>query len=154
MSERRLSLDRLDRADVSEGGRRASFRILGDSGESVDVECGHADLPPMIRYLTGLGRNAAAARQDVTPQSFGHSDKVSVEPIETSDIGLMRDIDSSELVLVARMFGFDLGFTVTPHRLAALYREIERAVPKSILAPGDHHDHHHGHDHHGHDHEH
>ena len=69
-----------------------------------------------------------------------------IEPIEPSDIGLMRDMESAELVLVARMFGFDLSFTVTPHQLAALYHEIARALPKSVLVPSDHH-HHHDHDH-------
>lgn len=142
----RLSLARLDRPGVSEDGRRVSFRIRGTDGEAVGVECDHADLVALIRYLVGLGRNAAAARRDVTPRSFGHSDKVSIAPIETSDIGLMRDMESSDLVFVARMFGFDLGFTVTPGQLAALHREIERAVPKSILVPTGH-DHHHHHDH-------
>ncbi len=152
MNQQHMSLDRLDRPGISEDGMRVSFRVLGAGGEAVEVECGHADLAAMIRYMVGLGRNAAAAREDVAPKSFGHSDKVSIEPIETSDIGLMRDMESAQLVLVARMFGFDLGFTVTPHQLAALHKEIARAVPKSILAPTDHH-HHHPHDHdHDHDH--
>ncbi len=142
----RLNLERLDRPGVSEDGRRVSFRIRGVGGEAVGIECDHADLVALIRYLVGLGRNAAAAHRDVTPRSFGHSDKVSVAPIETSDIGLMRDMESSDLVLVARMFGFDLAFTVTPAQLAALYREIERALPRSILVPTGH-DHHHDHAH-------
>ena len=143
---RSLSLERLDRPGVSEDGKRVSFRILGAGGEAVEIECDHTDLLAMIRYMMGLGRNAAAARQDVTPRSFGHGDKVSIAPIETSDIGLMRDMESSELVLVARMFGFDLGFTVTSRQLAALHGEIERAVPRSVLVPTDHHHHHHDHD--------
>ena len=61
-----------------------------------------------------------------------------------SDIGLMKDIESSDGVLVARMSGFDLGVMVTPFQLRALHAEIERILPDSMLHPKDHH---HDHDH-------
>ena len=146
MNRQKLDLDRLEAASVADDGTRLSFRIMGTGGEVVEVGCGHTDLLPIIGFMVGLGGNAAAARAEVTPRSFGTSDKLGIEPIETSDIGLMRDMESAELVLVARMFGFDLSFTVTPHQLAALYHEIARALPKSVLVPSDHH-HHHDHDH-------
>ena len=110
MNPRSLNLDRLEAATVGEDGRQLSFRIRGTEGEAVDVGCGDADLLPLIRFMIGLGGNAACVREEVTPQTFGTSDKVAIEPIETSDIGLMRDMESAELVLVARLFGFDLSF--------------------------------------------
>ena len=58
----------------------------------------------------------------------------------------MHGLESDEAVLVARLFGFDLGFSVTPAQLRALHAEIERIMPKSMLRPDDnHHDHHHHH---------
>ena len=73
---------------------------------------------------------------------FGPTDNVTVSPIEISDVGFMRGLESDEAVLVVRMFGFDLGFSVTPSQLRALHAEIERMVPKSLLQPRDHHHHH------------
>lgn len=148
MTGPRFRLDRLEAGAAAPDGTAVSFRIVGAGGERVTLDCGHDDLGPLIAFAAGLGREAAALRAEVTPATFGDSDKVSVEPIATSDVGLMRDLETGEVVLVARMSGFDLGFTVTAPQLAALHREIERALPRSALAPaGDHHHHHH----HGHD---
>ena len=122
MSSCKVVLDRLDSPTVSDDGRQVSFRVCGVDREAVEIGCDHADLLPLIAYLIGLGGRAATAREGVAPQSFGYSDKLSIEPIQASDVGLMRDMESSELVLVARLFGFDLSFTVTPHPLAALLR--------------------------------
>jgi len=144
MTGPRFRLDRLEAGAAAPDGAGVSFRIVGAGGERVTLECGHGDLGPLIAYMAGLGREAAQARAQVTPATFGDSDKVGIEPIETSDVGLMRDMETGEVVLVARMSGFDLGFTVTAPQLAALRREIERALPRSALAPpGDHHHHHH-----------
>ena len=148
MTGRRFRLDRLEAGAAAPDGSAVSFRVVGAGGERVTLECGHGDLGPLIAFAAGLGREAAQARAEVTPATFGDSDKVSVEPIETSDVGLMRDLETGEVVLVARMSGFDLGFTVTAPQLAALRREIERALPRSALAPADDHHHHHHHHHH------
>jgi hypothetical protein len=71
--------------------------------------------------------------------------------MDVSDVGLMRGMESDEIVLVARMSGFDLGFSVNAAQLCALHKEIERVVPRAVLRADDHHhhgdDHHHGHDH-------
>lgn len=147
MTGRRFRLDRLEAGAAAPDGSAVSFRVVGAGGERVTLECGHGDLGPLIAFAAGLGREAAQARAEVTPATFGDGDKVSVEPIQTSDVGLMRDLETGEVVLVARMSGFDLGFTVTAPQLAALRREIERALPRSALAPADdHHHHHHRHD--------
>lgn len=138
----RLTLDRLEKPSVSEDGSSVSFTVRDATGAAVEIACGADDLERVIGYLAGLGGQAASRRPDVTPQFFGNTDRVLAEPIETSDIGLVRGLEDGELILVARMFGFDLGFTVTGPQLAALHREIERALPRSALVKTDHHHHH------------
>jgi len=142
MSVQRIDLNRLDKARVAPDGTGVSFQVVGSDGEALEITCDHSDLLPLIGYMIGLGQAAAARRGEVTPQAFGDTDRVTIEPIQTSDIGLMRELGSDELVLVARMFGFDLSFTVTRDQLAALHEEIERALPKSMLVKTDHHHHH------------
>ena len=141
----RISLDRLDSPSVAADGASVSFRVRDAAGEGAEIVCRADDLERMIAYLAGLGGQAAARRQDVTPQFFGNTDRVLAEPIQTSDVGLARGLEDGEVILVARMFGFDLGFTVTQPQLAALHREIERALPRSALVKTDHHHHHHDH---------
>ncbi len=141
----RITLHRLEKPSVAPDGGSVSFRVRDAADESVEIECRTDDLERVIAYLAGLGGQAAARRLDVTPTFFGNTDRVLAEPIETSDIGLLRGLEDGEVILVARMFGFDLGFTVTQPQLAALHREIERALPRSALVKTDHHHHHHDH---------
>ncbi len=148
-----LTLDRLADATISDDGRTVQFDVRARDGRAVAVSCDHGDLESIIHFLVRLGQLSAERRREVTPHSFGHSDNVIVSPIETSDVGLMRAMESDDAVLVARMSGFDLGFSVTPYQLRALHKEIERALPHSFLHASDHHhgDHDHGPDH-AHDH--
>ena len=141
----RLALDRLDNPSVSADGTGVSFTVRDANGAGVEIACRADDLERIIGYLAGLGGQAAARRADVTPRSFGNTDRVLAAPIETSDVGLVRGLEDGDLVLVARMFGFDLGFTVTGPQLAALHREIERALPRSALVKTDPHHRHNDH---------
>ena len=139
----RLALDRLEQPSVSADGGSVAFTVRDADGAGIDIACRADDLERLIAYLAGLGGQAAARRDDVTPSFFGPTDRVLAEPIRTSDIGLARGLEDGEVILVARMFGFDLGFTVTRPQLAALHREIERALPRSALAKTGHHHHDH-----------
>ncbi len=140
-----IELDRLENPSVSPDGASVSFDVRDAAGDGARIVCRADDLERTIAYLAGLGGQAAARRPDVTPRFFGNTDRVLAEPMETSDVGLVRGLEDGEVILVARMFGFDLGFTVTGPQLAALHREIERALPRSALVKTDHHHHHHDH---------
>jgi len=142
----RITLERLENPSVSEDGGSVSFTVRDPSGAGTEIVCRADDLERFVAYLAGLGAQAATVRPDVTPRFFGNTDRVPAEPMETSDIGLARGMEDDAVILVARLFGFDLGFTVNRPQLAALYREIERTMPRAALAPGEHHHHHH-HDH-------
>ena len=150
MTDEPIEIARLSGAGVGDDGASVRFRIESPDGSAVDFWCRHDRLEGLIHFFAGLGQLSASRRGEVTPHRFGATDKVTVSPIETSDVGFMRAMESDEAVLVVRMFGFDLGFSVTPAQLRALHGEIERMVPKSSLYPSDHH-HHHDHDHHHHD---
>jgi hypothetical protein len=158
-----ITLDRLDGAATSDDGRTVQFDVRARDGSAVAVSCGHGDLESIIHFTIQLGQLSAERRSQVAPHSLGRSDNITVSPIDTSDVGLMRAMESDYVVLVARMAGFDLGFSVTPYQLRALYKEIERVLPRNMLHADEHHhhhgdpghDHHHGHGRdyvHGHDH--
>ncbi len=142
-SATRITLERLENASVSEDGGSVSFTVRDPSGSGAEIVCRADDLERFVAYLAGLGARAAVRRPDVTPRFFGNTDRVLAEPMETSDIGLARGLEDGAVILVARLFGFDLGFTVTRPQLAALHREIERTMPRAALAPADHHHHDH-----------
>lgn len=146
MTDRIIELARLSGAASSDDGATTRFRIEGRDGAHVDIACDVADLERIVHYMVELGRLAAAAQEAATPHRFGHSDRVVANPIDISDVGLMREVDSDRAMLVLRMHGFDLGFTVEPADLKALHGEIERILPGHVLHPDDHH-HHHDHDH-------
>ncbi len=165
MADSVLELARLIGAEVSDNGETIQFGIEGRDGRKVDISCDYRDLESIIHYMIQLGQNSAARRNQVTPHQFGHTDRVETSPLVISDIGLMKGLEDSDGVLVARMSGVDLGFQVSPYHLKALHAEIERIMPESMLHPKDHHHHdddpNHSHDHshdhshgHSHDHEH
>ncbi len=138
-----LHVARLSGGAADEDGATVRFRIEAVDGRTADLSCDYDQIERLIHFLAGLGQLSAERRPDVTPHQFGPTDKVTVSPLEISDVGFMRGLESDEAVLVVRLFGFDLGFSVTPSQLRALHAEIERMVPKSSLQPHDHHHHHH-----------
>jgi len=149
-----LDLDSLTGAQASADGQTVRFEARGRDGRGMAISCVPGDLEKIVHFIVQLGQLSAERRHQVTPHSFGHSDNITVAPIETSDVGLMRAMESDDVVLVARMSGFDLGFSVTPFQLRALHKEIERVLPRAMLHADDHHhgdgDHDHGHHHHDH----
>jgi hypothetical protein len=146
MENEPLHIARLSAAATTDDGATVQFRIEAADGRAAEVSCDHDRIEHLIHFFAGLGRLSADRRPEVTPHQFGATDKVTVDPIEISDVGFMRGLEAEEAILVVRMFGFDLGFSVTPAQLRALHAEIERMMPKSALRPDDHH-HHHDHDH-------
>ena len=140
MVEKSLKLERLSAAGCADDGRRVGFRIEGGGGDHVDIDCDAADLEGIIRFLVALGGAAAEKRGGVAPQTMGATDLVSISPIGISDLGFMQERGSGDTVLVMRMFGFDLGFQLSPEQLLGLKREFERLMPG---AKPDHHHHHH-----------
>lgn len=146
MTESVLALSRLTDAAVSEDGETLHFSVEGQDGSKVEISCGHRDLESIIHYMIQLGQTSAARRSQVTPHQFGATDRVETSPLEISDIGLMKGLETDDAVLVARMSGVDLGFQVSPYHLKALHAEIERILPAAMLRPSDHH-HHHDHEH-------
>jgi hypothetical protein len=150
-----MQLDRMTDAAASPDGRAVQFAVQGKDGARVEIACLYGDIEKIIHFLVRLGQSAADRRAQVAPHFFGHSDNVTVSPFDVSDVGLMRGMESDEIVLVARLAGFDLGFSVNPFLLRALHKEIERVLPRAMLHADDHHHGDHDHDHgHGHRHSH
>jgi hypothetical protein len=142
MTDATLHIACLTDADASDDGSTVNFRIEAGDGRAVAVACDYDRLEGLIHYIVQLGQLSADRRSDVTPHQFGPTDNITVSPLEISDVGFMRGLESDEAVLVVRLFGVDLGFSVTPPQLRALHAEIERILPKSMLQPDDHHHHH------------
>ena len=91
-----IELDRLENPRVAQDGGSVSFDLRASGGDGARVVCRADDLERVIAYLAGLGGQAAARRPDVTPTAFGDTDRVLAEPIETSDVGLVRGLEAGE----------------------------------------------------------
>ena len=143
MADTSFELKRLSAGACSDDGRRVRFRIETAENGPLDIACGCDDLEPIIQFMIQLGAAAADSRSGVTPHTMGNTDRIAVSPIGISDLGFVEDRDSGETALVMRMFGFDLGFSLSPAQIDGLHREFERIRPGSARAHGHHHDHHH-----------
>lgn len=141
-----LTLLRMAAPAPDESGATVRFRIEGKDDRSVDIDCDPDQMENVIGFLIELARDAAERRSAQERNSFSRAETVDVTPNPVSAATFMVDPDSSEIMLLLRMFGFDLGFSLTPEHLAALKRELDRILPALGIKEPSHH--HHGHDHH------
>lgn len=143
MADTIVRLARLSGATSTEDGHRVGFTIEGEDGGDTAVDCAHEDLEGIIQFLAALGSAAAQQRPDVTPSMVGATDVVNISPMEISDLGFMQERETGEAVLVMRMWGFDLGFRLSPDQLIGLKKEFDRLFPSGVKDDHDHHHHHH-----------
>lgn len=146
MSEERVILNRMVAGPIDESGQSIRFTIQGKDGGDLDMECPHDLVENVIRFLVELARDAAERRTSSTRDSVGRAETAEVDPMPISHATFMADPETVEIVLLLRMFGFDLGFSVTPEHLLSLKKELERILPAlGIVERKPDHDHQHHH---------
>jgi len=146
MSEQPIVLSSMAAGREDETGQAIRFRILGEDGREADIACPHRHVESVIRFLAELARNASARRASLTRDSFNRAETAEIDPLPISHLTLMADPETVDIVLLIRMFGFDLGFSVTPEHLLSLKKELERVLPAlGIVERKPDHDHHHHH---------
>lgn len=146
MAEERVLLNQMAAGPKDDSGQSIRFRIQGEDGRDVDVECPHDLMETIIRFLVELARDAATRRSSSTRDSVSRAETAEVDPMPISHATFMADPETVEIVLLLRMFGFDLGFSVTPEHLLSLKKELERILPAlGIVERKPNHDHHHHH---------
>lgn len=146
MSDERIVLRRMAAGPNDESGEAIRFRLEGTDGREIDVECPYDLIERVVRFVVDLARDAAGRRSQQVRHSFARGERIEVDPLPVSHATLMADPEAMEIILVLRMFGFDLGFSMTPEHLSALKKELDRLLPLlGIVERGGHG---HGHDHH------
>lgn len=152
MSDEQLILSRMSAGPKDATGQTIGFQLEGEDGRKVDVVCPHDLVESVIRFMVELARDASDRRETMTRDSFNRAETAEIDPLPISHVTFMADPETVEIVLLLRMFGFDLGFSVTPEHLLSLKKELERILPAlGIMDRKPDHDHHHDHHHH-HDH--
>ena len=132
-------------AEPDDTGEALRFTVHGEGDRGVTIECPHDQVENMIPFLIDLARDAAARRKEEPRSSFARAEQLDVDPAAISHASFMVDPEINDIVLVLRMFGFDLGFSLTPEHLAGLKRELDRILPALGIEEKRPH---HGHDHH------
>lgn len=145
MSNERVILQSMAAGPKDETGESIRFLIKGMDGQEIDLECPHGLIEQVVRFLVESASEAAARQPHQVRNSFARGERVDVDPVPISHATFMADPEKGEIILVLRMFGFDLGFSMTPEHLSALKKELDRLLPLlGIVDRGGHgHDHHH-----------
>lgn len=148
MSDDPIILSQMAPGPEDETGETVRFRIQGEDGREADISCPHDAVETVIRFLVELSRNAAQRRGALMRDSFNRAETAEIDPSPISHLTLMAEPETADIVLLMRMFGFDLGFSVTPEHLVSLKKELERILPAlGIVDRKPDHDHHHHHHH-------
>lgn len=141
MADEPVVLESMAAPAPDETGRTIRFQVKGRDGRDVAVECHHEMVDGMIRFLVELARDAAERRASGMRWSFSRAERVDVDPLPISHTTFVVDPQTMEIVQLFRMFGFDLGFLLTPEHMSGLKKELDRILP--AVDGQDHHHHNH-----------
>jgi hypothetical protein len=111
-------------AVVLPGGGRVAFTIKTVSGKELRVNCALAELGDIFSYLGTLAKAAGEARN--APEPLNLQTHNYLAPIPAQGIGLQAGEKSGETLLVVRLAGFDMAFSVESSGIVRLADEFVR----------------------------
>ena len=101
---------------IFENGERVAFTITVASGEKIRVNCVLAELGDIFCFLGNLAK-CAAEMQDKEPASSSEGHNY-LAPVPAQGMGFQAGSSPEETLLVMRLFGFDMAFSVSSSGLA------------------------------------
>jgi hypothetical protein len=123
-TDRGNKLARLEDATVFDGGATVAFTITTVNRKQLRVNCPLAELGDIFSYLGILAKNAGAERKvpmPPLPQSHNY-----LAPVPAEGIAFQAGTQPDETLLLMRLSGFDMAFSVSRSGLIALADEIRR----------------------------
>ena len=96
---------------VHDAGASVSLRLENESGERFDMALSAEELTHFIESLIDLGISAARTRTEGRPVSLQSSPPSEFSSNEMTGMAVGETADRQALLLVLRLFDFDLSFT-------------------------------------------
>lgn len=123
MIERGDKFKSLDQATIFDGGESVSFTIKS-GGKEMRVNCAIAELGDIFSFLGQLAKAAGEARNvpaPPVPKTHNY-----LAPVPAEGMGLQRGNNPDEVLLVIRLFGFDMAFAVPSNAIVRLADDFLR----------------------------
>jgi hypothetical protein len=115
---------RLSDGAVFNDGEYVVFTVVRHDGKKLRVNCSLPELGDTFCFLGQLARIATESQDKDTPRvPEGHN---YLAPIPAQGMGFQAGDSPDETLLVMRLFGFDLGFSVPSNVLVEVADDIAR----------------------------
>ncbi|MGH6889812.1 MAG: hypothetical protein ACREHF_11570 [Rhizomicrobium sp.] len=121
-----LTISHLVRFEMNADGSKYAFQIDTKQGVSIDLELAAERLGPIVQFLVA---NAAATGHQLYEQTHVHKEQAeNLAAIPTEAFGLVPGPTPDKMLLLVRLYGFDLGFEIPTAMLAEFGDRISRTA--------------------------
>jgi hypothetical protein len=123
----------LEDAAIFDDGDTIAFTVKSETGKQLRVSCSLSEVGDICSFLGHAAKAAAEQRNSTLEDTKGTHNYLA--PIPSQGIGFTAGSDSTEAIIVMRLFGFDMAFSVPSSGLVALSGDIAR-IAKTLSAQG------------------
>lgn len=128
-----LTISHFLRFEMNADGSKYAFQIDTTQNVSIDLELASDRLGPIVQFLVA---NAAATGRQLYEQTHVHKEQPeNVVPIPTEAFGLVPGPSPDTMLLLVRLYGFDLGFEIPIWMLAEFGDRISRTAEELASTP-------------------
>ena len=120
-------LVRFENPVAAHDGRHVAFEVVTGDAEKFDLEVPLVELGAVIEYLVGLATHVGV--NEAVPQKI-------YSPIPVQGLGLATGRDANETLLVVRLAGCELAFSLDSTKVAELGGSFARTA-QVLSAPGN-----------------
>jgi hypothetical protein len=123
----------IENAAIFDGGDTIAFTIKDETGKQLRVNCSLPEVGDICSFL-GLAAKAAGETRNIPLEDRLDTYNYAA-PIPAQGIGFMAGSDLSETILVMRLFGFDMAFSVESSGLVSAANEFAR-IARTLSGKG------------------
>ena len=124
------AIKQISAVQITDCGRSIAFKIETQNGESLDVSFEPRTFTKLIEDFIKIGIEAARTRTKGKPLSIKAALPTTFSANELTALAVTESTDRKNMVLILRLFDFDLSFQVEKARLielAASFVEMTKA---------------------------
>ena len=116
----------LSAPELSRDGKHFAVVVETDTGENLDLEIPLDEVGAIVEFLISVANHAEFAP---------HQGQQSLSPIPIQGLGFAAGNSPEETLLVVRLVGCDLAFSLASSKVAALGNEFSR-IAQALAASG------------------
>jgi hypothetical protein len=124
----------LEDAAVFDDGEIVAFTIKSETGKQLRLNCSLPEIGDICSFLATAAKAAGEMRNAPTPP-FPHGHNY-LAPVPSQGIGFQAGANPGETLLVVRLFGFDMAFSVPSSALVRMADELGR-IARTLSAGGN-----------------